>query len=73
MMKTSSTPIVSLNYVRQMQGSYISNDAELDDYVFYKVKEKIVKVNSIEILRDTLSRLQLKIYQLEEELNEKKN
>lgn len=71
--KQHSCPeIVSLDYVKQHNGSWSANSPEEDDYVYYWIGDfktgKEVRVRSLEILRDMVDQLQLKIYDLEYQL-----
>lgn len=61
-------PIVSLDYVKEYDGSWNGNNAEVDKYVFYEVNDKIVKVRAIEVLRDLVSEKQSRIFELEDAL-----
>lgn len=70
--RPSIIPTVSLDYVKEHNGSWSANNPEEDNYVYYWIGDfktgKEVKVKSIEVLRDMVDNLNLEIYELQDQV-----
>lgn len=65
----SRPEIVSLDYIKKHNGSWVANDPDKDDYVHYWVGDfktgTEVRISSLEILREEIEQLKMENYELE--------